>query len=160
MAEGAILVAAESAMFEFGGRKVFLVQGRTTVRDGHPILKGREKLFRLLAVDFETEQNRERDSGDGGDDPGSGDEDVQGPAEEAGDGSGPEAPAGDDDPGDGDGSGDLEDDDAAGADDSGPAAPAEQDSGNGAPPASGGQGAKQAPRPARAGSRGPRKPGK
>jgi hypothetical protein len=53
MAEGAILVAAESAMFDHDGQRVFITAGKTTAREGHPILKGREKLFRPFTVDFE-----------------------------------------------------------------------------------------------------------
>lgn len=55
MTEGAILVAKTGAMFDYEGQKVFLVAGRTTVREGHPVLKGREHLFRPLKVDFEME---------------------------------------------------------------------------------------------------------
>lgn len=62
MADGAILVAREGAMLEYEGRRVFLNAGKTTVREGHPILKGREHLFEPLAVDFEVEQ----DAGDTG----------------------------------------------------------------------------------------------
>lgn len=53
MADGAILIAAESAMFDFEGRRVFITAGKTTAREGHPVLKGREKLFRPLEVDFD-----------------------------------------------------------------------------------------------------------
>lgn len=63
MADGRILVAATSATFTFEGRKVFLAQGRTMVREGHPILEGREGLFKPLVIDFEVEQEKKQDSG-------------------------------------------------------------------------------------------------
>jgi hypothetical protein len=53
MAEGKILVATTSATFDHEGRRIWLRQGRTTAREGHPILKGRENLFKPLEVDFE-----------------------------------------------------------------------------------------------------------
>lgn len=63
MADGAILVAEQGAMFNFEGQKVFLVAGQTTVREGHPILKGHEHLFKPLKVDFEVEQDQGKDAG-------------------------------------------------------------------------------------------------
>jgi hypothetical protein len=55
MAEGKVLVAATSATFDFEGKRVWLQQGRTTAREGHPVTRGREHLWKPLAVDFETE---------------------------------------------------------------------------------------------------------
>lgn len=53
MAEGAILIATESAMFDYEGKRVVITAGRTTAREGHPVLKGREQLFGPLQVNFE-----------------------------------------------------------------------------------------------------------
>jgi hypothetical protein len=53
MADGGILVAATSATFAYEGQTVWLTQGRTTVREGHPILKGREHLFKPFTIDYE-----------------------------------------------------------------------------------------------------------
>lgn len=50
---GQILVAKTSAAFSFDGKSVILSAGRTTVREGHPILEGREALFEPMKVDFE-----------------------------------------------------------------------------------------------------------
>lgn len=55
MADSDIYVARSSAVLDFGGRKVRLVPGVTTVRAGHPLLDGREHLFTPLAVTFDNE---------------------------------------------------------------------------------------------------------
>jgi hypothetical protein len=55
MADGAILIATTSALIPYEGREVMIAGGRTTVREGHPILKGREGLFKVLAPDYEVE---------------------------------------------------------------------------------------------------------
>lgn len=59
MAEGRILVARQSVMFDFEGQKVFLRQGVTTAREGHPVLKGREELWEPLVPTFETQAGQE-----------------------------------------------------------------------------------------------------
>jgi hypothetical protein len=60
MAEGRLLVPATSATFDFEGKRIWLQQGRTPiVREGHPITRGREHLFKPLVVDFETEVPQE-----------------------------------------------------------------------------------------------------
>lgn len=53
MADSGILVARESVMFDFEGRRVFIREGTTTVRAGHPVLKGHEGLFIPLVPTFE-----------------------------------------------------------------------------------------------------------
>lgn len=45
-----ILVAATSAQIQGFG---MITKGRTTVRRGHKILKGREHLFKPLVIDFD-----------------------------------------------------------------------------------------------------------
>lgn len=62
MADGGIMVATQGAMFDHEGQRVFLVAGKTTVREGHPILKGRENLFKPLVPDFEVEDPPEKQS--------------------------------------------------------------------------------------------------
>lgn len=56
MAEGAILVALTSATFDYDGQPVWILQDRTTVREGHPMLAGREHLFGPLRVDHDLPQ--------------------------------------------------------------------------------------------------------
>lgn len=53
--EGSIMIATTSALIPFAGREVCIAGGRTTVREGHPILKGREHMFRVLVPDYEVE---------------------------------------------------------------------------------------------------------
>jgi hypothetical protein len=53
MAEGAILVARESVIFAYDGNQVYIHKGRTTVREGHPVLRGREDLFEPLVPTFD-----------------------------------------------------------------------------------------------------------
>jgi hypothetical protein len=54
MAEGKILIAASSlVMYGPDRTRTWISKGRTTVREGHPILEGREHLFRQLVVDYE-----------------------------------------------------------------------------------------------------------
>ena len=50
-----IYVAAKTAVFEHDGTRVRIVGGQTTVRAGHPLLDGREELFRPLTVDYDTD---------------------------------------------------------------------------------------------------------
>lgn len=50
-----IMVATSTFLFEHNGVLKHVPQG-TTVRVGHPILKGREDLFHPLVVDYEIEQ--------------------------------------------------------------------------------------------------------
>ena len=53
---GEILVAVESAVFQFEGADVVITRDVTRVRAGHPILRGREHLFRPLDAHYEIEQ--------------------------------------------------------------------------------------------------------
>lgn len=53
---GHIYVAKESFSTEVDGVPVQIHAGRTRVREGHPIMAGREHLFELLTVDYEVEQ--------------------------------------------------------------------------------------------------------
>jgi hypothetical protein len=53
MATGAILIATVSAVATVNGKQNWIIRGRTTAREGHPILAGREHMFRPLVVDFE-----------------------------------------------------------------------------------------------------------
>lgn len=48
-----VYVAKESATFDFHGQPIFLTAGVTTVRAGHPILKGHEGLFEPLRIHFD-----------------------------------------------------------------------------------------------------------
>jgi hypothetical protein len=56
MTEGKILVAKESFVIRWEGADVVFVAGETFVEEGHPILEGREKLFRPLAAHYRVEQ--------------------------------------------------------------------------------------------------------
>jgi hypothetical protein len=54
MAEaGGVLVARMSAMLTWEGQPVLVAEGRTTAREGHPILDEHGALFKPLEVDFE-----------------------------------------------------------------------------------------------------------
>lgn len=48
-----IYVAKQSAVLMFEGRKTFITGGRTTVREGHPILESHGNLFEPLQVTFD-----------------------------------------------------------------------------------------------------------
>jgi len=52
MAERDLYVGIEPTTFEYDGQPVFIGPA-TVVRAGHPILAGRESLFRPLIVHFE-----------------------------------------------------------------------------------------------------------
>lgn len=53
---GRIFVAKESFSFDQDGATVMVTAGRTRVREGHPILAGKEQFFEELVVDYEVEQ--------------------------------------------------------------------------------------------------------
>ena len=57
---GNILVARETAVFVFEGARVVIHEGLTRVRAGHPILEGREHLFRPIDVHYDVEDTRAR----------------------------------------------------------------------------------------------------
>lgn len=54
--DGTVWVAKESFVTEVDGERVVVQGGHTRVRDGHPLLKGREQSFEPLEVHFEVEQ--------------------------------------------------------------------------------------------------------
>lgn len=54
--QGQILVAKESFSTVVDGVPVSVVAGQTRVREGHPLLKGREQFFELLTVHYDVEQ--------------------------------------------------------------------------------------------------------
>jgi hypothetical protein len=54
---GRILVATESFSARFEGSDHGFTDGRTTVREGHPILKGIEHLFRPITPNYEWQRN-------------------------------------------------------------------------------------------------------
>lgn len=58
MSDGKILVARETFTAELDGSPVIVHKGVTRVREGHPLLKGREDLFELVddTVHYDIEQ--------------------------------------------------------------------------------------------------------
>lgn len=55
--KGAIYVARESFTTELAdGTPIHVRSGVTRVREGHPLLVGREELFEPMTVDYEVEQ--------------------------------------------------------------------------------------------------------
>lgn len=50
-----VYIAKESFTTVLGKDQVNVVGGRTTVREGHPLLRGREMFFRPITVDYEVE---------------------------------------------------------------------------------------------------------
>lgn len=59
MAEGKIYVAAQDGLCVLeDGRVITLKAGVTRVREGHPLLKGREVMFRELDVHYDLEDAR------------------------------------------------------------------------------------------------------
>lgn len=56
---GQVFVAATTARFQFDGQPVVIAEGRTTAREGHPIMRGRESLWRPLQVTFEVDEPEE-----------------------------------------------------------------------------------------------------
>lgn len=51
-----IYVATESFVVMVDGKQETIKAGKTRVREGHPLLKGRERYFRELEVQYEVEQ--------------------------------------------------------------------------------------------------------
>lgn len=51
-----IYVAIQSFTTLLDGAEIAVQRGRTRVREGHPLLRGREHLFEPLKVDYEVEQ--------------------------------------------------------------------------------------------------------
>ena len=48
-----VLVASTSATFLHGGVRVQLKKGHTTIRQGHPLLRGREHMFEPITVTYD-----------------------------------------------------------------------------------------------------------
>lgn len=55
----AILVATTTAQVTIDGQEVLIVAGKTTVREGHPVLAGRESLFEPLRPVYDYEEPAE-----------------------------------------------------------------------------------------------------
>lgn len=51
-----ILVAKETFTADYDGHPVTIEGGKTRVRAGHPLTKGREHLFERLELDYDIEQ--------------------------------------------------------------------------------------------------------
>ena len=57
---GKIYVARTSALIQLGdGNSVVLKQGITRVREGHPLLEGRESMFEEIGVHYDVETARQ-----------------------------------------------------------------------------------------------------
>lgn len=54
--EGQIFQARESFTVDMDGSPITVVGGTTRVREGHPLLKGREHLFEPVTVHYDVEQ--------------------------------------------------------------------------------------------------------
>ena len=51
-----VYVAKESFACRLDGKRVIVNRGKTRVRHGHPLLKGREHLFSPIGVHYDVEQ--------------------------------------------------------------------------------------------------------
>lgn len=58
MADRKIYVSKVSGLADYDGRQVPLVAGVTRVREGHPLLKGREDVFEEISVHYDIEDAR------------------------------------------------------------------------------------------------------
>lgn len=58
MASGKIYVAKFSGFADLDGRQVHVQEGVTRVREGHPLLKGREDVFEEIGVHYDLEDAR------------------------------------------------------------------------------------------------------
>lgn len=56
MASSDIYVATETFATELDNQPIIVQKDITRVRAGHPLLKGRENLFKLITVHYEVEQ--------------------------------------------------------------------------------------------------------
>jgi len=61
---GELLVAKPNvnATFDYKGTPVYIVGGRTVVRQGHPVLNGHEDLFEPLVVHYDLPPPRVRET--------------------------------------------------------------------------------------------------
>lgn len=59
MAEGKIYVSKVDGFADYEGQQVPLRSGVTRVREGHPLLKGRESLFEEIHVHYDVESARQ-----------------------------------------------------------------------------------------------------
>lgn len=62
-ADGTIYVATSTVLTPVAGRDTRIVAGRTTVREGHPLLASHRHLFAPLVPTFEVEQVEQADAG-------------------------------------------------------------------------------------------------
>lgn len=53
MSDADLYIATDSALTRIGGKDVMIEAGQTVVRAGHPLLKGREHMFRPLTVHYD-----------------------------------------------------------------------------------------------------------
>jgi hypothetical protein len=53
MAETGILICRESFLTDWEGQRRIFTAGQTTIREGHPIVKGNEHLFEPLTITYE-----------------------------------------------------------------------------------------------------------
>lgn len=58
MADRKIYVSKVSGLADYDGRQIPLVAGVTRVREGHPLLKGREAVFEEITVHYDVEDAR------------------------------------------------------------------------------------------------------
>lgn len=56
---GKIYVSKINGIADYDGAQVTLVAGVTRVREGHPLLEGRESVFEEVSVDYEVETARQ-----------------------------------------------------------------------------------------------------
>lgn len=54
--QGQVFVAKESFSTVYEGAPIMVSRGVTRVREGHPLLKGREGFFEPITVDYDVEQ--------------------------------------------------------------------------------------------------------
>jgi hypothetical protein len=50
---GVIYIAKTTALFEYEGKRVIVKKGKTTIREGHPLLAEFHSLFEPLHIDYE-----------------------------------------------------------------------------------------------------------
>lgn len=55
---GKIFVARVDGIADYNGQQIHIKAGVTRVREGHPLLKGRESIFREIEVQYDLEDAR------------------------------------------------------------------------------------------------------